>query len=62
MTRGPVYAPLKMVGESQLKFGGSVPVANILLPQFSSALPIRLMATGSGSARRVAESRPRRPT
>jgi hypothetical protein len=59
MTRGPAYAPLKAAGESEPKLGGSVPVAKILLPQFSSALPIRLMPSGS---RRVAESRPRRPT
>jgi hypothetical protein len=61
MTRGPVYAPAKVLGEAKSRLGGSVPVAKILLPQFSSALPIRLMTNGTGS-RRVAEARPRRPT
>jgi hypothetical protein len=60
MTRGPVFGS-KMFVDSQPKLGGSVPVAKIFLPQLSAALPIRLMASGSGS-RRVAEARPRRPT
>lgn len=60
MNRGPMFAS-KAFANTQPKFGGSVPVAKILLPQFSAALPIRLIANGSGS-RRVAEARPRRPT
>jgi hypothetical protein len=50
-----------MFAQAQPKLGGSVAVANIFLPQFSSALPIRLLANSSGSWR-VAEARPRRPT
>lgn len=61
MTRGPVFAPAKMLAAAQPKLGGSVPVAKIFLPQFSAALPIRLMANRNAS-RRVAEARPRRPT
>jgi hypothetical protein len=58
MTRGPANAPIKQFGE-QTKPGGSTPVANILLPHFAEALPIRLM-NGNRGARRIAESR-RRP-
>jgi hypothetical protein len=59
MTRGPVFVAAKVFGEIQPR-GGSVPVAKIFLPQFSSATPIRLMA--SDGHRRVAEARPRRTT
>ena len=60
MTRGPVFVAAKVLGELQSR-GGSVPVANIFLPQRSTSLPIRLIATHTGN-RRVAESRLRRPT
>ena len=56
MSRGPLFAPLKLLGETK---SGSVPVAKVLLPQFSAATPIRLVAS---SGRRVAEARTRRPT
>jgi len=59
MTRGPVFVSAKVLGEVS-KSGGSVPVAKIFLPQFSTATPIRLVA--SNGSRRVAEARPRRPT
>jgi hypothetical protein len=61
MTRGPVFVAAKVFGEYQLR-GGSVPVAKIFLPEFSSptATPIRLI-TSQGN-RRVAEARLRRPT
>jgi hypothetical protein len=38
-----------------------VPVAKIFLPELSSALPIRLVASRNAN-RRIAEARPRRPT
>lgn len=59
MSRGPMNAPVKLPGELQATLGGSTPVARILLPQFADALPIRLMASGNGTARRIAESRRR---
>jgi hypothetical protein len=58
MTRGPVFVSAKLLGEVQPR-GGSVPVAKILLPQFSSAAPIRLVA--NNGSRRIAEARLRRP-
>jgi len=61
MTRGPVFVPAQTLAEVQSKAGGSVPVAKIFLPQFSSALPIRLIVSGTGN-RRIAEAQPRRPT
>jgi len=60
MNRGPVFVSARMLEEGQSKAGGSVPVAKIFLPQYSSALPIRLAANGN-SNRRIAEAR-RRPT
>ena len=60
MARGPLFVSAKMLAQVQSKVGGSVPVAKIFLPQLSSALPIRLIASGGGN-RRVAEAR-RRPT
>jgi hypothetical protein len=59
MTRGPVFVSARMLADGQSKSGGSVPVAKIFLPQFSSAPAIRLIANGTN--RRVAEAR-RRPT
>ena len=59
MNRGPVFVSAKMLGET-MKAGGSVPVANIFLPQSPSVTPIRLIA--SNGNRRVAEARPRRTT
>ena len=61
MSRGPMFAPGKLLADTQPKLGGSVPVAKIFLPQFSTALPIRLMSSGNAS-RRIAEARPRRTT
>jgi hypothetical protein len=60
MTRGPVYVA-KMFGDVSSR-GGSVPVAKIFLPDFSSATatPIRLIANNGNP--RVAEARPRRAT
>jgi hypothetical protein len=49
-----------MLADGQSKPGGSVAVAKIFLPQLSSAIPIRLAASGN-SNRRIAEAR-RRPT
>ena len=60
MSRGPVYVSARMPADVQLKAGGSVPVAKIFLPHFSSATPIRLVA--NNNSRRIAEARPRRPT
>jgi hypothetical protein len=59
MTRGPVFVSANVFGDVQWR-GGSVPIAKVLLPQFSSAEPIRLVANNEN--RRVAEARPRRPT
>ena len=56
MSRGPLFAPFKLLGETK---AGSVPVAKVLLPQFSAATPIRLV---TGGGRRIAEARTRRPT
>ncbi len=61
MNRGPMFVSSKLLGEIQSKAGGSVPVANIFLPQHASALPIRLAASGNAN-RRIAEARLRRPT
>jgi len=61
MNRGPLFVAAKMAAEVQPKAGGSVPVAKIFLPERSSILPIRLIASGNGN-RRIAEARPRRPT
>ena len=60
MSRGPVFVSARMPADIQLKAGGSVPVAKIFLPRFSSATPIRLVA--STGSRRIAEARPRRTT
>lgn len=60
MTRGPAFVVAKVLAEVQGR-GGSVPVANIFLPQRSASLPIRLIASHPAH-RRVAESRLRRPT
>jgi hypothetical protein len=53
-------APFKQLDGFRDHLGGSTPIAKILLPQFAGGLPIRLMASGSDTARRIAESRRRR--
>jgi hypothetical protein len=54
-------APIKLPTEPQASMGGTTPVAQILLPQPGTALPIHLVASKTGeNARRPAPSARRR--